>query len=135
VLLLFHYKFRHQFIALTENPESLRHRRYWDFFFFATQGIIAVLIVPIAGVLLAYAFLMIPAAIAAMFSKGWIRAVVIGWSVGFVACVLGLVLSYNANLPYGPTFVIALGICFLGAILIRSVKTAPVSNLPNRGTQ
>ncbi len=128
VLLLFHYKFRDKFIALTENPESLKHRKLWDFFFFATQGIIAVLIVPIAGVLLAYSFLMIPAAIAAMFSKRWLHSVVIGWSVGFVACVVGLVLSYNANLPYGPTLVLALGICFLGAILIKLIKPVPVSN-------
>ena len=135
VLLLFHYRFRHKFIALTDNPESLRHRRFWDFLFFATQGIIAVLIVPIAGVLLTYAFLMIPASIAAMFSKGWLRAVVIGWSVGFVACVLGLVLSYNANLPYGPTLVLSLGICFLGAILFKSVRPVPVCELTKGGSQ
>ncbi len=126
VLLIFHYKFRNKFIALTENPESLKNRKLWDFFFFATQGIIAVLIVPIAGVLLAYSFLMIPAAIAAMFSKGWLHSVVIGWSVGFVACVIGLVLSYNANLPYGPTLVLALGICFLGAVLMKIIKPVQV---------
>jgi len=135
VLLLFHYKYRHKFIALTENPESLRHRKYWDFFFFATQGIIAVLIVPIAGVLLAYSFLMIPASIAAMFSKSWFRAVAIGWTVGFSACMLGLVLSYNANLPYGPTLVLALGICFLGAILIKAGRPAPVGDLTKGGSR
>jgi zinc/manganese transport system permease protein len=123
LLLLFHYRFRRKFIALTDNPESLRHRKYWDFLFFATQGVITVLIVPIAGVLLAYAFLMIPSAIAAMFSRGWLRAVVLGWGVGLVACVLGLVLSYNANLPYGPTLVLALGVCFLVALVIKVMKS------------
>ena len=135
VLLLFHYKFRHKFIALTDNPESLQNRKYWDFLFFTTQGIITVLIVPIAGVLLAYAFLMIPASIAAMFSKGWLKAIIVGWSVGFVACVLGLVLSYNANLPYGPTLVLALGVCFLGAILFKSVKPVLVRSLTKGGMQ
>ncbi len=135
VLLLFHYRFRHKFIALTENPESLRHRRYWDFLFFATQGIIAVLIVPIAGVLLAYAFLMIPASIAAMFSKGWLRAIIIGWSVGFAACIFGLILSYNADLPYGPTLVLALGICFLGAVAIKSLKPALARGWLKGGTR
>ncbi len=122
LLMVFHFRFRHKFIGLTDNPEAVRHRRFWDFLFFATQGVITVLIVPIAGVLLAYAFLMIPATIAAMFSKGWLRAVVLGWSVGFAACVLGLVLSYNANLPYGPTLVLALGVCFLGAVVIRAAR-------------
>ena len=132
-ILLFHYKYRRKFITLTENPESLQNRKIWEFLFFTTQGIITVLIVPIAGVLLAFAFLMIPASIAAMFSNRWLKAIVIGWSVGFVACVFGLVLSYNANLPYGPTLVLALGICFLGAILLKSVKPMLVRVLEKGG--
>ena len=54
-----------------ERQAPVEHRRRWDFLFFTTQGIITVLIVPVAGVLLAYAFLMIPAAIAAMFTRSW----------------------------------------------------------------
>src|SRR4030066_574938 len=90
VILLFHYIFRDKFITLTENPQKLKNEKLWDFLFFTTQGIITVLIVPIAGVLLAYAFLMIPAATAALFTKKWAKAVLIGWSIGFVACGLGL---------------------------------------------
>lgn len=121
LLLLFHIRFRHRFIGLTERPETLRHQKLWDFFFFATQGIIAVLIVPVAGVLLAYSFLMIPATIAAMFSRGWAAAMAIGWGTGFVACLLGIAASYSWDLPYGPTLVLALGLFFLGAVVIRSV--------------
>ena len=73
----------------------------------------------IAGVLLAYAFLMIPAAIAAMFTKKWAGAVVIGWTVGFMACLIGLCSSYFFNLPYGPSLVLSLGIFFIAAIIIR----------------
>ena len=122
VLLLFHIRFRHRFIGLTERPETLQNRKLWDFLFFTTQGIITVLIVPIAGVLLAYSFLMIPAAIAAMFSRGWVAAVAIGWGTGFVACLLGIAASYSWDLPYGPTLVLSLGLFFLGAVLIRSVR-------------
>lgn len=119
VLLLFHYKLRHKFIALAEEPQTLKNEKLWDFLFFTTQGIITVLIVPIAGVLLAYSFLMIPAAIAAMFTKKWAGAVLIGWSVGFVACVLGLGTSYFCNFPYGPTLVLSLGIFFVCAMILR----------------
>ena len=45
------------------------------------------LIVPIAGVLLAYAFLMIPAAIATLFTKDWGRGLKLGWGIGFIASV------------------------------------------------
>ncbi len=119
VLLLFHYKLRYKFIALAEEPQTLKNEKLWDFLFFTTQGIITVLIVPIAGVLLAYSFLMIPAAIAAMFTKKWAGAVLIGWSVGFVACVLGLGVSYFCNFPYGPTLVLSLGIFFVCAMILR----------------
>ena len=122
VLLLFHIRFRHRFIGLTERPETLENQKLWDFLFFATQGIITVLIVPIAGVLLAYSFLMIPAAIAAMFSRGWAAAVANGWGTGFVACLLGIAASYSWDLPYGPTLVLSLGLFFLGAVVIRSVR-------------
>jgi zinc/manganese transport system permease protein len=122
LLLLFHIRFRHQFIGLTERPDTLQNQRLWDFLFFATPGIITVLIVPIAGVLLAYSFLMIPAAIAAMFSRGWAAAVAIGWGAGLVACAMGIGASYSWDLPYGPTLVLALGVFFLGAAAIRSVR-------------
>jgi zinc/manganese transport system permease protein len=121
-LIAFHYSFRHKFIGLSESPESVKNQRMWDFLFFATQGIITVMIVPIAGVLLAYSFLMIPAGIAALFSKRWIPAVAIGWCTGMAACLAGLVASYHWNLPYGPALVLALGFVFLCAVVLRAMR-------------
>jgi zinc/manganese transport system permease protein len=120
-LIAFHYVLRHKFIALAERPGQVRHERIWDFLFFTTQGIITVLIVPIAGVLLAYSFLMIPAAIATLFTKKWGLATFIGWTLGFVACLLGLGASYAWNLPYGPTLVLFLGLFFVGAMPLKAV--------------
>jgi ABC-type Mn2+/Zn2+ transport system permease subunit len=48
--------------------------------------------------------------------------VVLGWAVGLIACLSGLIASYNFNLPYGPTLVLFLGLFFLAAIIIRSVR-------------
>jgi zinc/manganese transport system permease protein len=119
ILLLFHYKFRHKFIGLAKNPSMVKNEKLWDFLLFTTQGIITVLIVPIAGVLLAYAFLMIPAAIAAMYTQKWAGAVVIGWTAGFTACLIGLCSSYFFDLPYGPSLVLCLGVFFVVAVSIR----------------
>ncbi len=120
LLLVFHYAYRHRFIALAEQPGALKNEKFWDFLFFASQGIITVLIVPIAGVLLAYAFLMIPAAIAVLFTKQWGAGVIIGWTSGLAACLLGLGTSYHFNFPYGPTLVLFLGLFFVAAIVIKS---------------
>jgi zinc/manganese transport system permease protein len=119
-LILFHVVFRERFISLTRGREAPASARFWDFLLFATQGIITVLIVPIAGVLLAYAFLMVPAATAAMFTKGWGRAVLLGWAIGYMACLAGLTTSYCCDLPYGPTLVLCLGVCFLVGAVVRA---------------
>lgn len=128
-LLVFHFVFRSQFIGLTQNGGGVKYERLWDFLFFVSQGIITVLIVPVAGVLLAYAFLMIPAATAAVFTNKWRGAVVLGWSLGFVACLIGLGASHRFDLPYGPTLVLALGMLFVGSVFLRSVlpRRAPHS--------
>ncbi len=119
VLSVFHYGFRDRFIAITEGREDTGNENIWDLLFFISLGIITVLIVPIAGVLLAYAFLMIPAAIATLFTKEWGRALSIGWGVGFIASIAGLFSSYKYDLPYGPTLVLALGLFFAIALAVR----------------
>ena len=124
-LIVFHVALRKKFIALAEQPQGTKNERLWDFLFFTTQGIITVLIVPIAGVLLAYSFLMIPAAIATIFTRRWGLAVVLGWSIGFVACLLGLGSSYAWNWPYGPTLVLFLGLAFVGALLVKALLPGP----------
>jgi zinc/manganese transport system permease protein len=121
VLLVFHFAFRAKFIGLTQNSSKVQAERFWDFLFFTTQGIITVLIVPVAGVLLAYAFLMIPAATAAMFTNKWKNGVALGWSLGFVSCLGGLGASHHFDLPYGPSLVLALGGLFICSVFIRSL--------------
>ena len=119
-LIAFHWKLRARFIALTDDPGGVRSPKLWDFLFFTTQGIITVLIVPVAGVLLAYAFLMIPAAIALLFTRDWTRALALGWGAGFAACLLGLSSSYWFKWPYGPTLVLSLGVVFVCAVFVRA---------------
>ena len=121
VLMFFHYVFKEKFIGITENKTIVHNEVFWDFLFFTTQGIITVLVVPVAGVLLAYAFLMVPAAIAAMFTKKWGIAIVCGWGIGLTACILGLNLSFFCDLPYGPSLVLALGLFFIIAVFIRAL--------------
>ena len=120
---LFHFRFRKRFISITEGS-VIKNENRWDLLFFITQGIITVLIVPIAGVLLAYSFLMIPAAIALLFTHDWKHSLYIGWATGFLASIAGLFSSYHFDLPYGPSLVLALGVFFFGAIIIRLILPA-----------
>lgn len=121
VLLLFHFVFRRRIIQITEFNDSVAQRTLWDFLFFLSQGIITILIVPVAGVLLAYGFLMIPAAIGVMFTHRWKAGLFLGWSSGMAACLLGLFLSYRTDSPYGPSLVLAMGLFFLVALFLRAL--------------
>ena len=55
----------------------------------------------------------------------WCLALALGWGVGFTACLLGLGASYRFDLPYGPTLVLALGVFFLGAVVLRALSRRP----------
>jgi len=117
---ILHYLYRDKIIGITDKKD-VKNEAFWDLMFFTSQAIITVLIVPIAGVLLAYAFLMIPAAIGVMFTRGWKEGLLIGWGAGLTATLLGLTVSYFFRLPYGPSLVLALGIFFLGALGLRII--------------
>lgn len=121
VLLLFHYKYRCTIIKFTESNISVAGRALWDFLFFLSQGIITILIVPVAGVLLAYGFLMIPAAIGTMFTSKWKSGLLLGWTSGMTACLIGLFFSYKTDSPYGPSLVLSMGLFFLIALLLRTL--------------
>lgn len=119
LLLLFHYTVRKHIIRVTESNAEVSGRTFWDFLFFLSQGTITILIVPVAGVLLAYGFMMIPAAIGVMFTRKWQSGLALGWSTGMTACLIGLWFSYRSDSPYGPSLVLSMGFFFLVALIVR----------------
>jgi zinc/manganese transport system permease protein len=84
----------------------------WDFVFYATFGVVVTSSVAIAGVLLVFSFLIIPAAIAVMFAASPARQLAIGWIAGIVTSAMGLAISFVFDLPTGATMV-----CTFGAAL------------------
>ena len=82
---------------------------WWDFFFYVCFGVVVTSSVALAGVLLVFVFLIVPAAIGLLYADG-ARSLVIGWAVGVVASVAGLALSYAWDLPTGSTMVCVFGV-------------------------
>ena len=83
--------------------------RLWDFVFYATFGLVVTSSVRIAGVLLVFAYLIVPAVIGAALATTATRRLLAGWSVGSAASVVGLAASYRWDLPPGATIVATLG--------------------------
>ena len=81
----------------------------WEFVFYATFGVVVTSSVAIAGVLLVFSFLIIPAAIGVMFASSLARQLGIGWIVGTFTSVAGLAASFAFDLPTGAAMVCAFG--------------------------
>jgi zinc/manganese transport system permease protein len=82
----------------------------WDFVFYATFGVVVTSSVAIAGVLLVFSFLIIPAAIGVMFADALGRQLAIGWSAGIATSAAALAASFAFDLPTGAAMVCAFGI-------------------------
>ncbi|HXA98326.1 MAG TPA: metal ABC transporter permease [Candidatus Dormibacteraeota bacterium] len=86
-----------------------RRLRGWDFLFYVTFGIVVTSSVRIAGVLLVFSYLIVPAAVAALLTASVPRRLLIGWSVGALVSAGGLWASFAWDLPTGATVVTAFG--------------------------
>ena len=118
-----HWFLRGPFFEITQDPEGARRRGrrvfFWDFLFYATFGLVVTSAVQIAGVLLVFGFLVIPAVAGVMASERTGPALAIGWTFGFTASVVGLLGSVTLDLPAAPSILVTLTTMLLvhGAIL------------------
>jgi zinc/manganese transport system permease protein len=69
--------------------------------------------VRIAGVLLVFAYLIVPAVVGAALASTPARRLAAGWAVGSAASVIGLLASFRWDLPPGATVVATLGATLL----------------------
>lgn len=101
---------------------------WWDIVFYATFGIVVTSSVKIAGVLLIFSLLVIPAVAAVISSHGTVRRVVFGWLFGLIGCVLGLEASLRGDFAAGPavisTLLMLLLLCALLTSVIKIFRTA-----------
>jgi zinc/manganese transport system permease protein len=81
----------------------------WEFVFYASFGVVVTSSVALAGVLLVFSFLIIPACIGVLHAERLSRQLAIGWIAGALASAAGLAASYAFDLPTGATMVCAFG--------------------------
>jgi len=92
----------------------------WDFVFYGSFGLVVTSSVALAGVLLVFAFLIIPAVIGTLFSPRAGAALGIGWAAGTLASLLGFAASVALDLPTGAAMVAAFAAVLLGAVLLHA---------------
>jgi zinc/manganese transport system permease protein len=93
-----------------------------DFIFYAAFGLVVTSSVALAGVLLVFAFLIIPAAIGALYADRFRSQLFIAWISGTLVALAGLALSYALDLSTGAALVCAYGtaLALVGLSRLRS---------------
>jgi zinc/manganese transport system permease protein len=124
---LLHWLCRRPFFRISTDPdaafrEGWRVRR-WDFIFYASFGLVVTSSVRIAGVLLVFAYLIVPALAGTALGGSIGRRLLIGWGFGTLVSVAGIAASAILDLPTGATVVCAFGIALLlGWALMRAAR-------------
>ncbi len=123
----FHAIHRKKFFLISTDPEQAEKEgisvRFWDFLFYVTFGIVITSSVSIAGVLLVFSYLVVPAVISIMFLESPRARILCAWGVGTVVSVVGMAFSWFGDLPTGPSVVAGFTIALVLAGAIHYVTT------------
>jgi zinc/manganese transport system permease protein len=116
-----HWAIRRPLLAISLDSDAARAagRRValWDVVFYVSFAVVVTSSVRLAGVLLVFAYLIIPAAVGALLATSVAVRLALGWGVGVLVSAAGLLAAYRWDLPTGASVVTAFGVLIAGAAL------------------
>jgi zinc/manganese transport system permease protein len=114
---ILHFVLRRNFILVSYDRDGAYEKglrvRWWDFLFYAAFGLVVTSFVRIAGVLLVFSYLIVPAVCGINLARSLSRRLLIGWLIALIGGVGGLYFSFWGDFPSGAAIV-----CTFGALLI-----------------
>lgn len=110
---ILHFIFRRPLIEASFHPQSaagpLRGTFFWDVAFYVSFALVVTSSVRIAGVLLVFSYLIVPAALAGLLASDLRQRLMLAWGLGSLLTAAGLYASWTWDLPTGPAIVAAFG--------------------------
>jgi len=102
----------------------LHMRQPWlaEFAFYAAFGLVVTSSVAIAGVLLVFAFLIIPAAIGVLHANTFRGQLIVAWLTGTATALVGLAVSYLGDYATGATLVCTYGFALAIAAVAQALR-------------
>lgn len=104
-----HTLFHKQFVYSAFDPDTAQasgvRSNLWDLLFFLTLGVVISFSIKLAGTLLVFAFLVVPAVTALLLSQRLGRIYAIAIASAAISTVAGLYASVRMDLPSGPAIV------------------------------
>src|SRR5437870_6127346 len=114
---VFHFVLRRNFLLVSFDRDGAYQNglrvRWWDFLFYAVFGLVVTSFVRIAGVLLVFSYLIVPAVCGINLATKVRHRLLIGWIIAWLGGIAGLLLSFWWDLPSGAAIV-----CTFGALLV-----------------
>jgi len=123
---LIHFFLRKKFLLISVDVQRAWEQgvsvRWWDFVFYVTFGFVVTSSVQIAGVLLVFSYLVVPAMCAMLFAGGILNRLLLGWMIGFIASVFGMLVSTRWDLPTGASIVSSFGVALVVCALLAQAR-------------
>jgi zinc/manganese transport system permease protein len=125
----FHWLCRRPFLLISTDPDAAyaagwRVRR-WDFLFYASFGVVVASSVRVAGVLLVFSYLIVPALAGTLAGGSLAARLAVGWGFGTAVSVLGVIASALLDTPTGATVVCAFGVTLAAFWLVVRLARRP----------
>ena len=121
-----HLPLRNVFLEISERSHhrdrSTPRIAALDFLFYASFGVVVTSSVPLTGVLVIFAMLIVPASCAAILFASIGRRLLAGWAIGALGSGVGVAASARWDLPTGAAVVAALGASFTMALLAAALR-------------
>lgn len=125
-----HLLLRRPLLQASLRPHEVTYRRLllWDALFYVSFALVVTSSVRVAGVLLVFCYLIVPAALAGLLASGFGIRLLLGWALGAALTAAGLVASWIWDLPTGPAIVAAFGAAMAAAALAFAVRQLTLRN-------
>jgi zinc transport system permease protein len=118
--------FYHDMLSVTLDEESAKAAgikvKAMNMILVLTTALTVVLAMRVVGIMLISALLVLPAVTALQIGKGFRTTIVIAGAMGVVSVVLGIFISFLADIPTGATIVLLNFAMFLAAFIWKNVK-------------
>ncbi len=125
VIAVVHILLRHRFLTLSFEPRKAEEAGWnaglWDFLLYITFGVVITGAVQVAGVLLVFSFLIVPATFSILFTRRLRTRLAIAWIMGPLVSLVGLIASYQYDLPTGATIVVVFGIVLAPTLAVMAL--------------
>ena len=118
------YLFRKPLTGISNNYRQIHIRKaravFWDFVFYLLLGVVITLSAQMGGIVVVFAYLIIPATISAVFTFRLGLQLIIIWAATIAASISGLLFAYYLDFSIGPAIALFLGVeLIIAAIFAR----------------